>query len=92
MEIAENCPNYDEDILIMQKDRANSRLEANIMSIFREIDTSGDGVLGPAEFQEIIHDSRVSWILDYGDLIWVKLLLNLIYHFYISWENAFPEQ
>jgi len=43
----------------MQKDRANSRLEANISSVFKEIDHSGDGCLGPLEFQQIISDRRM---------------------------------
>jgi len=49
----------DEDILIMQKDRANSRLEANILSVFKEIDSSGEGSLDREEFQRIIRDDRV---------------------------------
>jgi hypothetical protein len=53
----------DEELLILQKERQISRLNANFAGVFKEIDDSGDGTVDWDEFQNVIHDHRVlTWL------------------------------
>lgn len=53
----------DEDILIMEKERQNQRLDANIAAVFKEIDGTGDGNMDFEEFNEVLNDHRVvTWL------------------------------
>jgi voltage-gated sodium channel len=53
----------DEEILIMNKDRQNQRLDANIAAVFSEIDTDETGTVNWEEFEGVLADHRVvTWL------------------------------
>jgi voltage-gated sodium channel len=53
----------DEELLILQKERQITRLIKNFAGVFKEIDSTGDGLVDYDEFQNVIHDHRVlTWL------------------------------
>merc|ERR1712232_589963 len=52
-----------DDIMIMQKDRATRKHVTKMTQLFKEADESGDGYLSFDEFQEVLSDPRVkTWL------------------------------
>lgn len=53
----------DQELLILQKERQITRLIKNFAGVFKEIDSTGDGLVDWEEFQHVIHDHRVlTWL------------------------------
>lgn len=62
------CAHSDDSILVAQKNRENKRYADKMNAIFEKFDDSGDGVLTREEFQQIVHDDRVTTLLSAMDL------------------------
>ena len=70
----------DEEVLFMEKQKAEEKYFKNVARIFEKLDTSGDGLLSWSEFEQLLEDPKLRFLLDKleiaaGDL---KVLFDLL--------------
>ncbi|CAE7433436.1 Scn8a [Symbiodinium necroappetens] len=54
----------DEEVLLMEKQKAEEKYLKNVGRIFHTLDTSGDGLLSWAEFEVLLEDKKLKFLLD----------------------------
>ncbi|CAE7243352.1 para, partial [Symbiodinium pilosum] len=54
----------DEEVLLMEKQKAEEKYLKNIGKIFQTLDTSGDGLLSWPEFELLLNDTKLKFVLD----------------------------
>ncbi|CAJ1357303.1 unnamed protein product, partial [Effrenium voratum] len=70
----------DEEVLFLEKQKAEEKYFKNVAKIFKKLDTSGDGLLSWSEFNQLLEDPKLRFLLDKleiaaGDL---KVLFDLL--------------
>lgn len=70
----------DEEVLFLEKQKAEEKYFKNVAKIFEKLDTSGDGLLSWSEFEQLLEDPKLRFLLDKleiaaGDL---KVLFDLL--------------
>lgn len=70
----------DEEVLFLEKQKAEEKYFKNVARIFEKLDTSGDGLLSWSEFEQLLEDPKLRFLLDKleiaaGDL---KVLFDLL--------------
>ncbi|CAK9074267.1 Sodium channel protein type 4 subunit alpha B (Voltage-gated sodium channel subunit alpha Nav1.4b) [Durusdinium trenchii] len=70
----------DEEVLFLEKQKAEEKYFKNVAKIFTKLDTSGDGLLSWGEFEQLLEDPKLRFLLDKleiaaGDL---KVLFDLL--------------
>ncbi|CAE7264034.1 para [Symbiodinium natans] len=54
----------DEEVLLLEKQKAEEKYLKNVAKIFQALDTSGDGLLSWAEFEVLLQDHKLKFLLD----------------------------
>eukprot|EP00439_Symbiodinium_sp_Y106_P077021 s62_g16.t1 len=54
----------DEEVLLLEKQKAEEKYMKNVGKIFQTLDTSGDGLLSWAEFEVLLQDRKLKFLLD----------------------------
>ncbi|CAE7577126.1 Scn8a [Symbiodinium sp. CCMP2592] len=54
----------DEEVLLLEKQKAEEKYMKNVGRIFQTLDTSGDGLLSWAEFEVLLQDRKLKFLLD----------------------------
>eukprot|EP00435_Cladocopium_sp_Y103_P006737 s3194_g2.t1 len=54
----------DEEVLFLEKQKAEEKYFKNVAKIFEKLDTSGDGLLSWSEFEQLLEDPKLRFLLD----------------------------